>query len=78
MVISRSHRAEFVKSSIHLLENYGLDGLDIDYEYPRNADEARGYLSLLKELRAGLDAHARRKGINYHYPLTVSVHSFVS
>jgi chitinase len=46
--------------------------LDIDYEYPDSAEQARGYVELLKELRQGLDAHARSKGIDYKYPLTVS------
>jgi chitinase len=48
------------------------DRLDIDYEYPDSAEQARGYVELLKELRQGLDAHARSKGIGYRYPLTVS------
>jgi chitinase len=46
--------------------------LDIDYEYPDSAEQARGYVELLKELRHGLDAHAQSKGISYKYPLTVS------
>jgi chitinase len=60
-----------VESSIKLLEDYGLDGLDIDYEYPSNDEQARGYVELLRELRAGLDNHARRKGVNYRFLLTV-------
>lgn len=46
--------------------------LDIDYEYPDSAEQARGYVELLKELRHGLDAHAQSKAISYKYPLTVS------
>jgi Glycosyl hydrolases family 18 len=55
-----------------LLEDYGLDGLDIDYEYPQNDEQARGYVHLLKELRHGLDKHQHKKGINYKFLLTVS------
>ena len=72
VVINPTLRAKFVESSIQLLENYGIDGLDIDYEYPQNDKEARGYVDLLKELRHGLDKHAEKKNINYTYPLTVS------
>jgi chitinase len=54
-----------------LLEDYGLDGLDVDYEYPSNDEEARGYVELLKELRAALDYHALSKGANYRFLLTV-------
>lgn len=60
-------------SSIKILEDYGFDGLDIDYEYPNNYEQARGYTDLLRELREGLDAHARQQGVDYKYPLTVCV-----
>jgi len=46
--------------------------LDIDYEYPSDDAQARGYVELLKELRQGLDAHAYSKGISYKYPLTIA------
>lgn len=70
-MISPAHRARFVQSSVQLLEDYGLDGLDIDYEYPQNDEQARGYVDLLRELRQGLDEHQRKKGINYRFLLTV-------
>lgn len=54
-----------------LLEDYGLDGLDIDYEYPQNDKQAQGYTDLLKELRHALDQHQRRKGIDHRFLLTV-------
>lgn len=72
VVINPALRSKFVASSIRLLEDHGLDGLDIDYEYPSNDQQARGYVALLRELRAGLDAHASRKGANYRFLLTVS------
>jgi chitinase len=71
IVISPAHRARFVQSSVKLLEDYGLDGLDIDYEYPQNDAQARGYVDLLRELRHGLDEHQREKGIDYKFLLTV-------
>lgn len=71
VVVNPALRSKFVASSIRLLEDYGLDGLDIDYEYPQNDEQARGYVELLKELRHGLDAHAQRKGANYKFLLTV-------
>ena len=72
VVVSPAHRAEFVRSAVKLLEDYGLDGLDVDYEYPQNDAQARGYVELLRELRAALDEHARRKHANCHFLLTVS------
>ena len=58
-------------SAIKLLEDYGLDGLDVDYEYPSDHAQAVGYTELLKELRHGLDEHARAKGADYKFLLTV-------
>ena len=71
VVVNPTLRSEFIKSSVQILEDYGFDGLDIDYEYPTNDDQARGYLALLKELREALDQHAKVKGANYHFLLTV-------
>jgi chitinase len=75
VVVSPECRRRFVESSVKLLEDYGLDGLDIDYEYPQNDEQARGYVHLLKELRHALDEHQRNKGINYRFLLTVCLHS---
>ena len=73
IVVSAEHRANFVHTSLKLLEDYGLDGLDIDYEYPQNDEQAAGYVHLLKELRAALDQHSREKGTDYRFLLTVSL-----
>ena len=73
IVVSPPLRSKFVASAVRLLEDNGLDGLDIDYEYPQNEQQARGYVELLKELRHGLDEHARKKGANYKFLLTVCI-----
>ncbi|KAK4051145.1 Chitinase 4 [Microbotryomycetes sp. JL201] len=67
-------RRMFVESSIKLLEDYALDGLDIDWEYPKNDAEAWNYVELLRDLRQGLDAHAARKGLSTEqgYELTIA------
>ncbi|KAJ6586930.1 glycoside hydrolase [Mycena vulgaris] len=72
VVVSPALRANFVRSSIKLLEDFGLDGLDIDYEYPSNSAQAVGYTELLRELRHGLDEHARAKGADYKFLLTIA------
>ena len=71
IVINPTLRSKFVASAIRILEDNGLDGLDIDYEYPQNDEQARGYVQLLRELRQALDVHAQRKGANYRFLLTV-------
>lgn len=77
VVISPALRSKFVASAVNILEDYGFDGLDIDYEYPSNDAQARGYVDLLREIRHGLDTHARSKGVNYKYPLTVCLSCYV-
>ncbi|KAF9268255.1 hypothetical protein L218DRAFT_604353 [Marasmius fiardii PR-910] len=72
VVVSPPLRQRFVETSIKLLEDYGLDGLDVDYEYPQNHEQARGYVSLLKELREALDRHAAQKGADYRFLLTIA------
>lgn len=71
VVISPTLRAKFVESSVKLLEDYGLDGLDVDYEYPADDTQARGYVSLLAEMRQALDVHAAKKGSGCKFLLTV-------
>ncbi|WVR09441.1 hypothetical protein IAU60_006508 [Kwoniella sp. DSM 27419] len=66
-------RANFVRSAVQLVEDVGLDGLDIDYEYPKTPEEAHGYVMLLRELRHGLEGLAQRKGRpRGQYQLTVA------
>ncbi|KAK6342306.1 Endochitinase 1 [Orbilia javanica] len=72
IVIDPAKRAKFVETSVQILEDYGLDGLDVDYEYPSDDAQARGYVELLKELRQALDAHAAKKQANYRFLLTIA------
>lgn len=72
IVVNASLRSKFVSSAVQLLEDYGFDGIDIDYEYPSNNDQAKGFVSLLQELRAALDEHAKEENANYRFLLTVS------
>lgn len=66
-----------MQSSVKLLEDYGLDGLDIDYEYPQSESQAKGYVELLRELRAALDRHATQKKANYRFLLSVCLQTNV-
>jgi len=60
-VIHAGLRKGFVETSVKILEDYGLDGLDVDYEYPQNDEQAKGYVELLREMRLALDKHAEKK-----------------
>ncbi|CCE78255.1 Piso0_000873 [Millerozyma farinosa CBS 7064] len=51
----------FVSSAVNLLSKYGFDGIDIDWEYPKNAHEGKLMVDLLRKLRQELDSLASSK-----------------
>ncbi|KAK9431474.1 glycoside hydrolase superfamily [Lipomyces doorenjongii] len=67
-----TRRAKFVSSAIELVKNLGLDGLDIDWEYPKPGPEAADYETLLRELRQALDEYARGVPSQPRFLLTIA------
>ncbi|KAB5589554.1 Glycoside hydrolase family 18 protein [Ceratobasidium theobromae] len=55
------------------MEDNGLDGIDIDFEFPTAGAQAKGYVSLLSELRTALNKHAAKKGEKNPYQITAAV-----
>lgn len=44
----------FVESSVGFIEEYGFDGVDIDWEYPKNSREGQRFVDLLRSMRKRL------------------------
>lgn len=70
-VTNPSLRAAFVRSSTSYIENFGLDGIDIDFEYANTPALAAGFADLLTEMRTAFDALAQKKSDSTTYQLTV-------
>jgi chitinase len=68
---SESTRRAFAHSCIDLIEQYGFDGIDIDWEFPCLADhkgspnDKENYTKLLKSTRDSLDAYGKQTGRKY-------------
>ncbi|KAL0842015.1 hypothetical protein ABMA28_014232 [Loxostege sticticalis] len=60
LVNNVSARRKFVVHTVDFLEQYGFDGLDLDWEYPkcwqvRPASDKQGFAELVKELRTAFN-----------------------
>lgn len=50
-----SGRSSFVSNAMGFVKDYNLDGIDIDWEYPKSKAEAENLLSTLQSTRKALD-----------------------
>ncbi|KAI9258894.1 chitinase [Phascolomyces articulosus] len=55
-------RQRFVQSAIKHIGDLGLDGIDIDWEYPKTPEEAFHFVHLLYEMRIALDMYQQSIG----------------
>jgi chitinase len=75
-------RSAFVGNIVTWVRDYGLDGIDIDWEYPVGPEwgqeiksspaDKKNYVTLLQEIRYALDALSAENG-HEHYTLSVAV-----
>ncbi|CAG8769888.1 14182_t:CDS:2, partial [Ambispora leptoticha] len=70
IVASSSKRDKFISTSISLMNDLGMDGLDLYWEFPKNEREAKNYVTLLQELRIALDIYKIIKGEKEKYLLS--------
>jgi chitinase len=59
MSASSTARATFVNNIMTFVGNYGLDGVDIDWEYPSDATESANFTTLMSDLNTALRAQSK-------------------
>ncbi|KAJ7905078.1 glycoside hydrolase superfamily [Mycena leptocephala] len=72
-VTNAAARATFVSNAVKMIEDYGFDGIDLDFEYPATAAQGQGFADLFTALRTAFDALEARKGDSTTYQLTAAV-----
>lgn len=65
-------RQKFCKSSLALIADLGLDGLDIDWEYPEDATDAANFVDTVQRCRKIYDEYAALNANGYHFHLGIS------
>ncbi|KAF3910915.1 Chitotriosidase-1 [Dactylellina cionopaga] len=66
-------REKFASSAVEMVKNFGLDGIDLDWEYPKDATEAANFVDLLKRCREHLNALSAGYGATRpHFELSVA------
>jgi GH18 family chitinase len=73
MVSSKENRNKFITSTFRFLSKYGLDGIDIDWEYPEADDRGgvsadyKNYVALLQDFRDRMNSDRPQ------YELTITI-----
>ncbi|KAL4939409.1 hypothetical protein BDV06DRAFT_231078 [Aspergillus oleicola] len=65
-------RKTFARSAVKLMGDLGMDGLDVDWEYPENDQQASDMVELLRECRSELDRVARENRVTMRYTLSIA------
>lgn len=81
MALTPESRAIFIESSVDFMVKHGLDGLDLDWEYPglpgnnniHRPEDKENFTALLRECRIALDELGAGEK---HYLLTIAAASF--
>jgi chitinase len=65
-------RATFASTAVTFVKDLGLDGIDIDWEYPADDTQAANFVLLLAAVRSALDAYAAQYSPSSKFLITVA------
>ncbi|KAF9531136.1 glycoside hydrolase superfamily [Crepidotus variabilis] len=66
-VTNPSARTAFVNSAVQMIEDYGFDGIDLDWEYPTSKEQGQGFADLFTALRTAFNNLQTRKSDSTRY-----------
>ncbi|OSS48448.1 hypothetical protein B5807_07891 [Epicoccum nigrum] len=69
---SNATRYRFAESSLELISDLGLDGLDIDWEYPEDSTDAKNLVETVRLCRTLFDDYAEKYANGYHFDIKIS------
>lgn len=69
---SSASRHVFATSAVSLMKDWGLDGLDIDWEFPLDKQEGLNFLELLRAVRHELDEYAAQHAPGHRFQLSIA------
>ncbi|KAF2795616.1 glycoside hydrolase family 18 protein [Melanomma pulvis-pyrius CBS 109.77] len=65
-------REVFAQSALELVMDLGLDGFDVDWEYPEDETDAANLVEAVKRLRELFDEYSAEHADGYHFEITIS------
>ncbi|KAH7068959.1 glycoside hydrolase superfamily [Paraphoma chrysanthemicola] len=65
-------RQTFCDSALTLIADLGLDGFDIDWEYPEDATDAANFVDTAQRCRKAFDDYSAKHAQGYHFDLGIS------
>ena len=65
-------RTQFANTAVTFVKDWGLDGIDIDWEYPKNDVEAANFVLLLAAVRSALNAYKAQYAPSNNFLITIA------
>ncbi|KAI1428378.1 glycoside hydrolase superfamily [Xylaria sp. FL1777] len=65
-------RQTFAKSAVKLVTDWGFDGIDIDWEYPKNEADKESLVKLVAACRQAFDRYSLHNHLAYRFLVTVA------